>query len=43
MTSTYGNISDNFRGEDGPFGPAVPVADDASDQIRLLAYAGRVT
>jgi uncharacterized protein (TIGR03086 family) len=36
-----GRIADDSRGPGKNFGPVVSVADDASDQDKLLAYCGR--
>jgi hypothetical protein len=36
-----GHIAEDSRGPGKSFGPAVAVADDVSDQDKLLAYCGR--
>lgn len=35
------NVPEEDRSEDGPFGPAVAVADDAAPYTRLAAFVGR--
>lgn len=41
MLASVGSMPEEMLRADGMFGPAVPVADDADDQTKVLAYLGR--